>query len=74
MREPMLRGATVLLWLNEGVAVRTARSLDEAQAAAGALSDAPVVALVQVSELEDTAPTFSSSRTKTSACARTACS
>ena len=58
----LLSGATVLLWLNEGVAVRTARSLDEAQASLhrGALSDAPVGALVHVSaaltatgELED---------------------
>eukprot|EP00966_Prymnesium_polylepis_P100293 2323073-Prymnesium_polylepis.1 len=44
----LLLGASALLWINEGVAVRTARSLDEAQAKLWHrdLEDAPVGALV----------------------------
>ena len=44
----LLAGATALLWVNEGMAVRTARSLDEAQSSLwrGELADAPGGALV----------------------------
>ena len=45
----LLLGATALLWMNEGVAVRTARSLDEASTALfrlGDVEDAPIGALV----------------------------
>ena len=48
----LLLGATVLLWMNEGVAVRTARSLDEASASMwkfGDITDAPIGSLVHTS-------------------------